>query len=158
MPFSVSVRERCMYSHTLRFGSGAPFRTGCTAVVDAIFTGDALGADGILIDITAAQRVPVIVLKRVLERYDHQDLDALTEFARVNTTVEQVAFSVFEQMVASFLEREVASAADAGIGGHITKLEIKVAESDVASASYYESDDRGILQGKAADGWKPSRR
>jgi len=98
------------------------------------------------------------VLKRVLERYDHQDLDALTEFARVNTTVEQVAFSVFEQMVASFLEREVASAADAGIGGHITKLEIKVAESDVASASYYESDDRGILQGKAADGWKPSRR
>jgi len=43
----------------LRFGSGAPFRTGCTAVVDAIFTGDALGADGILIDITAAQRVPV---------------------------------------------------------------------------------------------------
>lgn len=57
MPYTVSVRDRCMYSHTLRFGSAAPFRTGCTAVVDATFEGTSLGADDVLIDITLAQCV-----------------------------------------------------------------------------------------------------
>ena len=58
MPYTVTVRDRCMYSHTLKFGDGDGFRTGCTAVVDAVFTGGALTDDGVLIDITVAQCVP----------------------------------------------------------------------------------------------------
>ena len=31
MPFSVTVKDRMMYSHTFTFDDGVPFTTGCTA-------------------------------------------------------------------------------------------------------------------------------
>ena len=54
MPYAVSVRDRCMYSHSLKFGDAPPFRTGCTAVVDAKLQGPSLTSDGVLCDILAA--------------------------------------------------------------------------------------------------------
>jgi len=69
MPFTVGVRDRCMYSHSLRFGNEEPFRTGCTAVVDVKLTGPELNSDGVLCDILAAQRA----LRSVLEGFEHVD-------------------------------------------------------------------------------------
>ena len=59
-----------MYSHSLKFGDAPPFRTGCTAVVDAKLQGPALTGDGVLCDILAAQKA----LKNVLDVLDHADL------------------------------------------------------------------------------------
>ena len=87
MPYAVSVRDRCMYSHSLKFGDAPPFRTGCTAVVDAKLQGPALTSDGVLCDILAAQKA----LKNVLDVLDHADLDTLPGLSGVNTTVEVVA-------------------------------------------------------------------
>ena len=87
MPYAVSVRDRCMYSHSLKFGDAPAFRTGCTAVVDAKLQGPALTSDGVLCDILAAQKA----LKNVLDVLDHADLDTLPGLQGVNTTVEVVA-------------------------------------------------------------------
>lgn len=57
MPFSVSVRDRMMYSHTFVFDDGVPFTTGCTSVVDVTFEGATLGDYDVLIDICLAQQL-----------------------------------------------------------------------------------------------------
>lgn len=152
MPYTVTVRDRCMYSHTLKFGDGDGFRTGCTAVVDAVFTGGALTDDGVLIDITVAQCVPRAAprardlalrrrraLKDVLEAYDHRDLDAVDDFRGKNTTVEVVARGIFDRYVAAI------KAMGSGACAPVSRLEITVKESDVASASYFEEDPAGLL-------------
>jgi 6-pyruvoyl-tetrahydropterin synthase len=126
MPYTVRVRDRCMYSHSLKFGDDAPFRTGCTAVVDATFTGPTLTADGVLVDITVAQAV----LREVLAKYDHADLDNEPDFAGKNTTVEVVAAVVHAHFVASIKHR-------GWTGAPVTRFEIEVKESDVAAASYF---------------------
>ncbi|KAJ8612551.1 hypothetical protein CTAYLR_003728 [Chrysophaeum taylorii] len=130
MPWTVGVRERCMYSHSLRFGSDPPFRTGCTAVVDALFEGESLTDDGVLIDIILAQHVST-KLRQVLDTYDHKDLDELEEFKDKNTTVEVVARAIFDKYRV------------------VTRLEITVRESDVARASYYQQVKTGLFTSRS---------
>ena len=147
MPFSVCVKDRMMYSHTFVFEDGVPFTTGCTSVVTATFEGPALGPFEVLIDILVAQRL----LREVMELYDHKNLDTLPEFVRpdgtrCNTTVEVMARAVYTQLHARLRELHTASAAGAGKGlGAVTGLHIKLEESDVASASYWESDATGLF-------------
>ena len=121
-----------MYSHSLKFGDAPAFRTGCTAVVDARLTGPALTSDGVLCDILAAQKA----LKNVLEVLDHADLDTLPGLQGFNTTVEVVAKFIFD----AFLGQMNGAGA-----AKITRIEIRVAESDVATASYFEEDASGVL-------------
>jgi len=132
MPYAVSVRDRCMYSHSLKFGDAPAFRTGCTAVVDAKLTGPALTGDGVLCDILAAQKA----LKNVLEVLDHADLDTLPGLEGANTTVEVVAKFIFDAFVGELKGSGAAK---------VTRVEIRVAESDVATASYFEEDASGVL-------------
>ena len=123
-----------MYSHSLKFGDSASFRTGCTAVVDACFEGAELGKDGVLIDITLAQNE----LEKALSLYDHKDLDELDEFASSNTTVEVVSRALFRRYF-SALSAHAPSLAT------VTRLEITVHESDVARASYFEEEPNGLF-------------
>ena len=132
MPYAVSVRDRCMYSHSLKFGDAPSFRTGCTAVVDANLQGPSLTSDGVLCDILAAQKA----LKNVLEVLDHADLDTLPGLEGTNTTVEVVAKFIFDAFVGELKGSGAAK---------ITRVEIRVAESDVATASYFEEDASGVL-------------
>ena len=132
MHYAVSVRDRCMYSHSLKFGDAPAFRTGCTAVVDAKLQGPALTGDGVLCDILAAQKA----LKNVLDVLDHADLDTLPGLEGTNTTVEVVAKFIFDAFVG---EMKGSGAAK------VTRVEIRVAESDVATASYFEEDASGVL-------------
>ena len=147
MPYSVAVRDRMMYSHTFTFDDGVPFITGCTSVVTATFEGAALGPYDVLIDILLAQKL----LREVMELYDHKNLDSLPEFARAdgtrrNTTVEVMAHAVYRQLHARLRDVHAKSAATDGKGlGAVTAMHVKLEESDVASASYWETDAAGLF-------------
>ena len=78
-------------------------------------------------------------LKDVLEAYDHRDLDAVDDFRGKNTTVEVVARGIFDRYVAAI------KAMGSGACAPVSRLEITVKESDVASASYFEEDPAGLL-------------
>ena len=151
MPFSVSVKDRMMYSHTFTFDDGVPFTTGCTAVVSATFEGASLGPHDILIDILVAQQM----LREVMELYDHKNLDALPEFvrddgARMNTTVEVMARAVYKQLHARLLSHHQGVLATDGKGlGAVTAMHIKLEESDVASASFWETEAAGLFAAQA---------
>ena len=151
MPFSVSVKDRMMYSHTFTFDDGVPFTTGCTAVVSATFEGASLGPHDILIDILVAQQM----LREVMELYDHKNLDALPEFvrddgARMNTTVEVMARAVYRQLHARLLSHHQGVLATDGKGlGAVTAMHIKLEESDVASASFWETEAAGLFAAQA---------
>jgi len=153
MPFSVCVKDRMMYSHTFTFDDGVPFTTGCTAVVTATFEGPALGPYDILIDILVAQRL----LREVMELYDHKNLDTLPDFARPdgsrrNTTVEVMAQAVYQQLHARLQAHHQSVLATDGKGlGAVTAMHIKLEESDVAFASYWEeAKAEGLFAGPPA--------
>ena len=113
--------------------------------------GATLGRFDVLIDILVAQKL----LREVMELYDHKNLDTLPEFARpdgsrCNTTVEVMARAVHGQLHKRLREYHAQSAADGdgkGLGG-ITAMHIKLEESDVASASYWETDAAGLFPSK----------
>jgi len=141
-----------MYSHTFTFDDGVPFTTGCTAVVTATFEGAALGPYDILIDILVAQRL----LREVMELYDHKNLDALQEFARPdgsrrNTTVEVMAQAVYRQLHSRLQAHHHSVLATDGKGlGAVTAMHIKLEESDVALASYWEeARPEGLFSARA---------
>ena len=139
MPFTVGVRDRCMYSHSLRFGNEEPFRTGCTAVVDVKLTGPELNSDGVLCDILAAQRA----LRSVLEGFEHVDLDTLPVFAGKNMTVEVVAQAICVEFITQLKT--------VGAPAPITAISVSVAESDIASAAFLlEAPPGGSLLGPDA--------
>mmetsp|Transcript_10027 Transcript_10027/g.29958 ORF Transcript_10027/g.29958 Transcript_10027/m.29958 type:complete len:187 (-) Transcript_10027:41-601(-) len=142
--FSVQVTDRCMYSHTLQFGNSEPFRTGCTAVVRAGLHGPDLGPDGVLVDIDVVRQL----LREILAGYDHRDLGLLPEFAGLNTTVEVVARAVHGSLLAGLREhrKQTAAAGEPESMGRITRLEVLVRESDIASAGYFEEDPEGLVR------------
>ena len=153
--YSVSVTDRMMYSHTFVFDDGKPFTTGCTSVVTASFEGKSLGPYDILIDIVVAQKL----LREVLSVYDHKNLDEIAEFQlggspglaqRRNTTVEVMAKAVFDKLRLKLLQHiRMHSTSDGKGFAAITGLHVKLQETDVASASYGETNSLGILASKS---------
>jgi 6-pyruvoyl-tetrahydropterin synthase len=151
MPYAVSVKDRMMYSHTFTFDDGKPFTTGCTAVVTATLEGSKLGPYDILIDILEAQRL----LREVMSLYDHHNLDNMPEFAtgggsnglqKRNTTVEVMAKAVYDQLHARLAAHHTEVSVTDGKGlGAVTGLHIKLEETDVASASYFDSNPAGLF-------------
>uniref|UniRef100_A0A6U5FYV4 6-pyruvoyltetrahydropterin synthase n=1 Tax=Calcidiscus leptoporus TaxID=127549 RepID=A0A6U5FYV4_9EUKA len=147
MPYSISVKDRMMYSHTFTFGDGVPFTTGCTSVVTATLEGEALGPHEILIDILVAQQL----LRECCALYDHKNLDTLAEFRRadsslMNTTVEVMAKAIYQQLLLRLRSHHAEHSSADGKGlGAITGLRITLEESDVASASYWEANAKGLF-------------
>lgn len=99
-----------------------------TAVIDARISGNKLNEQGILIDIDIAKNI----LGDVIHTYNHKNLDIFDEFKGQNTTCEVIANAVWRKMANALA---VVHAKDQSLG-NITELEISLAESDVASASY----------------------
>lgn len=127
--YTVSVRDQMMVAHSLRgevFGPSQRLH-GATYVVDAAFSGAALDADGIVIDIGRAAST----LRTVLDRWDRRNLDEVPEFAGRNTTTEIVAHRIAELLADYCVRGEMGDAATA-----LTSLTVTVQESPVASASY----------------------
>ena len=134
MPYAVTVKDRCMYSHTFTFGDGVPFTTGCTSVVSVTIEGPSLGPFDVLIDICVAQSL----LRAACAEYDHKNLDTLDEFKRpdgtlLNTTVEVVARAIHRRMADGLAAHRRENATSDGKGlGKITSLHVKLEARAIA--------------------------
>ena len=129
--FGVTVRDHMMVAHSFRgevFGPAQRLH-GATFVVDATFRGDALDADGILVDIALATDA----LKVVVAELSYRNLDDEPTFAGTNTTTEVLA-----RHVADRLAEQVAAGA-LGPAPGLSGLVVTLHESHVAWASYERS-------------------
>jgi 6-pyruvoyl-tetrahydropterin synthase len=122
--FTVNVRDHMMVAHSLRgevFGPAQRLH-GATYVVDAAFSGPALGPDGILVDIGRATEV----LHEVLGALTYRNLDDEPDLAGANTSTEVLA-----QVVADRLAARVAE-----LGDGVRRIVVTLHESHVAWAAY----------------------
>lgn len=120
--FRVAVRDHVMVAHSLRgevFGPAQRLH-GATYEVIAEFAADRLDEHGIVIDIGLATQL----LGEVLAPLRFQNLDALPQFAGVNTTTEHLAQWLHGQLTARVRGRFAGS------------LRVTLEESRVAWASY----------------------
>jgi len=128
--FGVTVRDHMMIAHSLSgdvFGPAQGLH-GATYVVDATFRGEALGDDGILVDIGRAADA----LRAVVADLGYRNLDDDDRFAGRNTTTEVLA-----QHVADRLAERAGSGA---LGGAtVSGIAVTLHESHVAHASYERS-------------------
>ena len=129
--FGVTVRDHMMVAHSLRGDVFGPARAlhGATYVVDATFRGEALDADGILLDLGRAAGA----LRAVVADLGYRNLDDDERFAGRNTTTEVLAQHVADRLA------ERLRAGDLGTGA-VTGLAVTLHESHVASATY----ERGV--------------
>ena len=121
--YTVTVRDHMMIAHSLRgevFGPAQRLH-GATYVVDATYSGPALGPDGILVDIGRASEV----LHEVLGALTYRNLDDEPDFAGTNTSTEVLARTVADRLA----ERA------AGLGP-VQRLLVTLHESHIAWASY----------------------
>jgi 6-pyruvoyl-tetrahydropterin synthase len=130
--FSVTVRDHMMIAHSLRgeiFGPAQRLH-GATYVVDATFHRQALGADGIVIDIGRAAEE----LHSVLAELSYRNLDDEPAFAGRNTTTEAMA-KVIADRIAERVHAGVLGDVD-GQPAAIVKIVVTLHESHIAWASY----------------------
>lgn len=125
--FGVTVRDHMMVAHSLRgevFGPAQALH-GATYVVDVTFRGEALDADGILLDIGRAAEA----LRAVLADLDYRNLDDDERFAGRNTTTEVLARHVADELAGQVRAGELGA-------GTVTGLAVTLGESPVARATY----------------------
>ena len=127
--FAVEVSDQIMIAHSFRGAVFGPAQElhGATFVVRAAFMSDELDPNGIVIDIGRAHEA----LKAALAPLNYRNLDALPQFAGINTTTEFVTKYVFDQLA------EAARAGRLGRDGRALKaLRVTVLESPSARAWY----------------------
>ena len=78
---------------------------------------------------------------------DHADLDTLPGLEGANTTVEVVAKFIFDAFVGELKGSGAAK---------VTRIKLAGAESDVATASYFEEDEAACSRGAATACAAPS--
>lgn len=108
--FKIQVKSRFDAAHHLRGYPGKCARVhGHTwTAVATVSVWETKGKTGISLDFN--------VLKRLIEDYDHQDLNALPQFRRVNPTAENIAVDLFWRIKAE-MER-------LGVRGKVIKTQI----------------------------------
>jgi 6-pyruvoyl-tetrahydropterin synthase len=103
---------------------------GATFIVDAAFMSKALDANGIVIDIGRA----LDVLKATLTPLNYSNLDAIEEFAGVNTTTEFLTKHIFEILANAARSGELGRD-----GAELHAIRVTLSESHVARA-WYEAE------------------
>ncbi|WP_375408830.1 6-pyruvoyl tetrahydropterin synthase family protein [uncultured Methylobacterium sp.] len=125
--YAIEVREHVMIAHSFRgelFGPAQGLH-GATFVVDVAFYRETLTQDGVVVDIGRAGEA----LKRILAPINYQNLDALPQFAGINTTTEFLCGHIHRAMA------EAARAGDLGPGGEgVARLRVTLHESHIARA------------------------
>jgi 6-pyruvoyltetrahydropterin/6-carboxytetrahydropterin synthase len=116
--FELMIEESFCAAHALR-GYNGPCENlhGHTWKVQVFLTGNKLNKIGILIDFRGIKAA----LKKVLDRFDHQNLNDLPEFKKQNPSCEILAKLVFEK-----LKKELKGLS-----------KVTVFESEKTSASYF---------------------
>ena len=127
--FSLTVCDHVMIAHSFRgevFGPAQKLH-GATYAVEADFRVPTLDAHGLVVDIGLARTE----LRRALDSFDYDNLDALPQFAGQNTTTEFMAAHVHALLVAALKDGRL------GDGGRrITGLKVLLRESPLAWAAY----------------------
>ena len=127
--FGVTVRDHMMVAHSFRgevFGPAQALH-GATYVVDATFRGEALDADGILVDIGRA----AAALAAVVGTLSYRNLDDEPVFAGTQHHHRGAGPSTSPTGWPSGSPRATSGRAD-----HVDRLVVTLHESHVASASY----------------------
>jgi 6-pyruvoyl-tetrahydropterin synthase len=125
--FAVEVRHHVMIAHSFRgevFGPAQRLH-GATFVVDAAFCSPSLDAQGLVVDIARATEA----LREVLAPLEYRNLDALPQFAGVNTTTEYLAAWIHGELAARCRGNALGRAA-----GELASLRVTLSESHVARA------------------------
>jgi 6-pyruvoyl-tetrahydropterin synthase len=127
--FSLTVCDHVMIAHSFKgevFGPAQKLH-GATYAVEAEFRVPALDDHGLVVDIGLARAQ----LRRALDSFDYDNLDALPQFAGQNTTTEFMAAHVHALLVAAL------KAGRLGEGGRrITALKVLLRESPAAWAAF----------------------
>jgi 6-pyruvoyl-tetrahydropterin synthase len=130
--FTVEVRDHIMIAHSFKgkvFGPAQALH-GATFIVDAAFMSKALDANGIVVDIGRA----LDVLKATLTPLNYSNLDAIEEFAGVNTTTEFLTKHIFEILANATRSGELGRD-----GAELHAIRVTLSESHVARA-WYEAE------------------
>jgi 6-pyruvoyl-tetrahydropterin synthase len=130
--FTVEVRDHIMIAHSFKgkvFGPAQALH-GATFIVDAAFMSKALDANGIVIDIGRA----LDVLKATLTPLNYSNLDAIEEFAGVNTTTEFLTKHIFDALASAARSGELGRD-----GAQLHAIRVTLSESHVARA-WYEAE------------------
>ncbi|WP_333672221.1 6-carboxytetrahydropterin synthase [Elioraea tepidiphila] len=127
--FSLTVCDHVMIAHSFRgevFGPAQKLH-GATYAVEAEFRVPTLDEHGLVVDIGLARTE----LRRALDSFDYDNLDALPQFAGQNTTTEFMAAHVHGLLVAALKKGRL------GDGGkRVTALKVLLRESPLAWAAY----------------------
>jgi 6-pyruvoyl-tetrahydropterin synthase len=130
--FTVEVRDHIMIAHSFKgkvFGPAQALH-GATFIVNAAFMSKALDVNGIVIDIGRA----LDVLKATLTPLNYSNLDAIEEFAGVNTTTEFLTKHIFEILANAARSGELGRD-----GAELHAIRVTLSESHVARA-WYEAE------------------
>lgn len=93
--YEIKIRANFSAAHNLRNYRGKCERLhGHNWAVEAAFTYEALGKDGIAIDFRIAKRL----LKNIIEKFDHAYLNELKIFKKVNPTSENIAKFIHDEI------------------------------------------------------------
>lgn len=127
--FSLTVCDHVMIAHSFKgevFGPAQKLH-GATYAVEVEFRVPTLDDHGLVVDIGLARTE----LRRALDSFDYDNLDALPQFAGQNTTTEFMAAHVHALLVAALKKGRL------GEGGRrITALKVLLRESPAAWAAY----------------------
>jgi 6-pyruvoyl-tetrahydropterin synthase len=127
--FSLTVCDHVMIAHSFRgeiFGPAQKLH-GATYAVEVEFRVPSLDQDGLVVDIGLARSE----LRRALDSFDYENLDALPQFAGKNTTTEFMAAHVHGLVAAALREGRLGES-----GRRITGLKVLLRESPVAWAAF----------------------
>ena len=119
--FTLCVRDSFAAAHRLVGYQGKCEELhGHNFVVEAFFSGEKLGDDGLLVDF----KILKDYLKNVLDNLDHKYLNEIPFFAERASSAEYIALYIFGEMEKQIKEKEA------------VLKEIRVWESDKAYAAY----------------------
>ena len=127
--FSLTVCDHVMIAHSFRgeiFGPAQKLH-GATYAVEVEFRVPSLDQDGLVVDIGLARSE----LRRALDSFDYENLDALPQFAGKNTTTEFMAAHVHGLVAAALREGRLGES-----GRRVTGLKVLLRESPVAWAAF----------------------
>jgi 6-pyruvoyltetrahydropterin/6-carboxytetrahydropterin synthase len=127
--YSVAVRDHMMIAHSFKGAVFGPAQKlhGATYVVDVEFRRAHLDADGLVVDIGLATET----LRRVLSRWNYQNLDEAPDFVGINTTTEFLARVIFDRIVQAIRAGELGEQARG-----IETIRVVLHESHVAWAAF----------------------
>ncbi len=127
--FSLTVADHVMIAHSFTGAEFGPAQRlhGATYAVEAEFRAPELDRLHLLVDIGLARAV----LRRVLDTFDYNNLDALAQFTGHNTTTEFMASHVHALLAQACKDGSLGAG-----GAAVASLKVTLRESPLAWAAY----------------------